>query len=185
MAKVTIKPGTYLYPVPAVMVTCGPLDKPNIITLAWVGTVCSNPPMVGISIRPSRYSHGLVRQHGEFAVNLPTADLAQVTDYCGTVSGRKVDKFAGTGLTPVPAKAIATAIIAECPVNIECRVTQILSLGTHDLFLGEVVAVQADEGVLNERWEIDLAKAKPFAFGSHRYWSLGQLLGTYGYSAKK
>jgi len=185
MAKVTIEPGTYLYPIPAVMVTCGPLDKPNIITLAWVGTVCSDPPMVGISIRPSRYSHGLVRQYGEFAVNVPTMDLAQVTDYCGTVSGRKVDKFAETGLTPVPAKAIATAIIAECPVNIECKVTQTLSLGAHDLFLGEVVAVQVDEDVLNEQREISLTKARPLVYGSHRYWSLGQLLGTHGYSAKK
>jgi flavin reductase (DIM6/NTAB) family NADH-FMN oxidoreductase RutF len=185
MAKVTLDPGTYLYPVPAVMVTCGPLDKPNIITLAWVGTVCSNPPMVGISIRPSRYSHGLVKQHGEFAVNLPTVDLAQVTDYCGTVSGRKVDKFSQTGLTPVPARVIATAIIAECPVNIECRVAQVVSLGSHDLFLGEVVAVQADQEVLHGRGDIDLARAKPLAYGSARYWSLGQMLGTHGYSAKK
>lgn len=185
MAKVPVKPGTYLYPIPAVLVTCGPLDKPNIITLAWVGTVCSDPPMVGISIRPSRYSHDLVRQYGEFAVNLPTTDLVQVTDYCGTVSGRKVDKFAETGLTPVPAKAIATAIIAECPVNIECKVTQMLSLGAHDLFLGEVVAVQVDEDVLNEQREINLTKARPLVYGSHRYWSLGELLGTYGYSAKK
>lgn len=185
MAKVSLKPGTYLYPVPAVMVTCGPLDKANIITLAWVGTVCSDPPMVGISIRPSRYSHGLVKQYGEFAVNLPTAELAHATDYCGVVSGRKVDKFAQTGLTPMPAKAVATAIIAECPVNIECRVAQVLSLGSHDLFLGEIVAVQADEAVLQGRREIDLTRAEPLAYGSGRYWSLGQLLGTHGYSARK
>jgi flavin reductase (DIM6/NTAB) family NADH-FMN oxidoreductase RutF len=185
MTKATLKPGTYLYPVPAVMVTCGSLDKPNIITLAWVGTVCSSPPMVGISIRPSRYSHGLVKQYGEFAVNLPTADLAQATDYCGTVSGRKIDKFSQTGLTPVAAKAISTAIIAECPVNIECRVAQVVSLGSHDLFLGEVVAVQADQEVLNDQGEIDLTQTRPLAYGSARYWSLGQLLGTYGYSAKK
>jgi len=184
MAKVTIKPGTYLYPVPAVLVTCGPPDKPNIITLAWVGTVCSDPPMVGISIRPSRHSNGLVKQYGEFAVNLPTADLVRVTDYCGTVSGRNVDKFAATGLTPAPAKGIRTVVIAECPVNIECKVAQILPLGAHDLFLGKVVAVQVDEHVLNEQGEIDLAKAQPLAYGSHRYWSLGRLLATYGYSAK-
>ncbi len=184
MAKVAIKPGTHLYPIPAVLVTCGPPEKPNIITLAWVGTVCSDPPMVGISIRPSRYSNGLVKQYGEFAVNLPTADLVRVTDYCGTVSGRSVDKFAATGLTPAPAKAVATVVIAECPVNIECQVAQILSLGAHDLFLGEVVAVQVDESVLNEQHEIDLTKARPLVYGSHRYWSLGQLLGTYGYSAK-
>jgi flavin reductase (DIM6/NTAB) family NADH-FMN oxidoreductase RutF len=184
MAKAAIKPGTYLYPVPAVMVTCGPVSKPNIITLAWVGTVCSDPPMVGISIRPSRYSHGLVKQHGEFAVNLPSVDLVRATDYCGTVTGRKVDKFSATGLTPVPASAIGTVIVAECPLNIECKVTQILPLGAHDLFLGQVVAVQVDEDVLNEQRELDLSLAKPFAYGAHQYWSLGQLLGTYGYSAK-
>ncbi len=185
MAKVSLKPGTYLYPVPAVMVTCGPLDKPNIITLAWVGTVCSDPPMVGISMRPSRYSHGLVKQYGEFAVNLPTAELVRATDHCGVVSGRKVDKFAQTGLTPMPAKAIATAIIAECPVNIECRVAQVLSLGSHDLFLAEVVAVQADESVLHGQREVDLTRAEPLVYGSGRYWSLGQLLATHGYSARQ
>ena len=184
MAKVAIKPGTYLYPVPAVMVTCGPVSKPNIITLAWVGTVCSDPPMVGISIRPSRYSHGLVKQHGEFVVNLPTADLVRATDYCGVVSGEQVDKFLETGLTPVPASAVGTVIVAECPVNIECRVTQIVPLGSHDLFLGQVVAVQVDEDVLNEKKGLDLSRAKLFAYSAHQYWSLGQLLGTYGYSAK-
>ena len=184
MAKVALKPGTYLYPVPAVLVTCGPLAKPNIITLAWVGTLCSDPPTVGIGIRPSRYSHGLVRQYGEFAVNLPSADLVRVTDYCGTVSGQEVDKFAMTGLTAVPAKVIKSAIIAECPVNIECTVTQVLSLGSHDLFLGKVVAVQVDESVLNEHREIDLRAARPLAYGSHHYWGLGQLLGTHGFSAK-
>jgi flavin reductase (DIM6/NTAB) family NADH-FMN oxidoreductase RutF len=185
MAKVTIKPGTYLYPVPAVMVTCGPVDKPNIITLAWVGTVCSDPPMVGISIRPSRYSHGLVKLHGEFAVNLPTVSLAHATDYCGTVSGRKGDKFAETGLTPVSANAISTVIIAECPVNLECKVAQVIHLGSHDLFLGEVVAVQVDEQVLDERRGIDLTKAMPLAFGSRRYWRVGETVGIYGFSAEK
>jgi flavin reductase (DIM6/NTAB) family NADH-FMN oxidoreductase RutF len=184
MAKTAIKPGTHLYPVPAVMVTCGPLEKPNIITLAWVGTVCSDPPMLSISIRPSRYSNELIKQQGEFAVNLPTVDLVRLTDYCGSVSGRKVDKFTATGLTPLPAKAIETAVIAECPVNIECQVTQVLPLGTHDLFLGKVVAVQVDESLLNEAGEVDLSQARLFTYSGHRYWSLGQLLGTHGFSAK-
>jgi flavin reductase (DIM6/NTAB) family NADH-FMN oxidoreductase RutF len=184
MAKVSIKPGTYLYPVPAVMVTCGPPDKPNIITLAWVGTVCSDPPMLSVSIRPSRYSSALVKQYGEFAVNLPSADLVRVTDYCGNVSGRKVDKFAATGLTAAPAKAIGSVVIAECPVNIECQVTQVLSLGSHDLFLGKVVAVQVDQEILNEQGEADLSRAELFAYAGHRYWTLGQLLGTHGFSAK-
>ena len=185
MAKVPLKPGTYLYPIPAALITCGPPEKPNIITLAWVGTVCSEPPMLGISIRPSRHSSGLVKQYGEFAVNLPTADLVRATDYCGVVSGQKLDKFAATGMTPAPAKVIHTVVIAECPVNIECRVTQVLFLGSHDLFLGHVVAVQADERILNEKGEIDLAKANPLAYGSNHYWALGQLLATHGFSVKK
>ena len=184
MAKVAIKPGTYLYPVPAVMVTCGPREKPNIITLAWVGTICSNPPMLSISIRPSRYSNELVKQEGEFAVNLPPVDLVRDTDYCGSVSGRKVDKFATTGLTPVPAKAIGTVIIGECPVNIECRVMQVLSLGAHDMFLGKIVAVQVDERLLNEEGDLDLTTANLFAYSGARYWGLGQLLGTHGFSVK-
>jgi flavin reductase (DIM6/NTAB) family NADH-FMN oxidoreductase RutF len=184
MAKAAIKPGTYLYPVPAVMVTCGPREKPNIITLAWVGTICSDPPMLSISIRPSRYSNELIKQQGEFAVNLPTVDLVRVTDYCGSVSGRKVDKFEATGLTPLPAKAIETVIIAECPVNIECQVTQVLPLGVHDLFLGKVVAVQVDESILNEAGDLDLTKTELFTYSGARYWSLGQLLGTHGFSIK-
>jgi flavin reductase (DIM6/NTAB) family NADH-FMN oxidoreductase RutF len=184
MAKTAIRPGTHLYPVPAVMVTCGPADKPNIITLAWVGTLCSEPPAVGISIRPSRHSYGLVKQHGEFAVNLPTVDWVRATDYCGMVSGKTVDKFATSGLTPGPASMLETVVISECPVNIECKVTQVLPLGTHDLFVGEVVAVQVDEAVLDEQGRIDLTKARPFAYGSHRYWELGQLMGRHGYSVK-
>ncbi len=185
MAKVTIKPSTYLYPVPAVMVTCGAQDQPNIITLAWVGTVCSNPPMVGIGIRPSRYSHELITQHGEFAVNVPTAEQVGIVDYCGTVSGRDVDKFSEAGLTALPASAIATVIIAECPLNLECRVQQVLSLGSHDLFLGKVVAVQVDEGVLTAQRQLDLGQARPLAFGAAQYWGLGERLGAYGFSAKK
>lgn len=184
MAKTAIRPGTYLYPVPAVMVTCGPFIKPNIVTLAWVGTVCSDPPMIGISIRPSRYSHGLIKQQLEFAVNLPTVDLVRVTDYCGVVSGRKVDKFAVTGLTAVRAQATDVALIAECPVNIECKVTQIVSLGSHDLFLGQVVAVQADDSLINAQGELDLRQAELVAYSGARYWGLGKLLGVHGFSAK-
>jgi flavin reductase (DIM6/NTAB) family NADH-FMN oxidoreductase RutF len=140
--------------------------------------------MLSISIRPSRYSNELIKQQGEFAVNLPTVDLVRVTDYCGSVSGRKVDKFEATGLTPLPAKAIETVIIAECPVNIECQVTQVLPLGVHDLFLGKVVAVQVDESILNEAGDLDLTKTELFTYSGARYWSLGQLLGTHGFSIK-
>lgn len=185
MAKITLQPSTYLYPVPAVMVSCGPPERPNIITLAWVGTINSNPPMVGISIRPSRYSHELITQHGEFVVNLPTAEQVEIVDYCGTVSGRDHDKFAEAGLTPSPATAIGTAIIAECPLSLECKVQQVISLGSHDLFLGEIVAVQADEGIITARRQVDLSQAKALAFGAAEYWSLGQRLGSYGFSSNK
>jgi len=185
MAKRMLKPGTHLYPVPAVMVTCGPYDAANIITLAWVGTVCSKPPTIGISIRPSRYSHGLIKEQSEFVVNLPTRDLLHDTDYCGMVSGREVYKFAQTGLTPVRASVVDTALIAECPVNMECRVTQTLSLGSHDLFLGEVVAVHADELVLDDQGDLDLGRCRAFAFGGRAYWAISDRLGTYGYSRKE
>ena len=183
MAKVSKKPGTYLYPLPASLITCGPVEKPNIITLAWVGILCSEPPIIGVSIRPSRYSYGLVKQSGEFAVNVPTAEMLRVVDWCGTVSGHSADKFAAMGLTPVPTQVIRTAVIKECPLNIECQVVQTIQLGSHDLFLGKVVAVQVDEAILNAQGEIDLAKASPLAYGGHAYWTLGQFVERHGFTA--
>jgi flavin reductase (DIM6/NTAB) family NADH-FMN oxidoreductase RutF len=185
MAKRQLTPGTHLYPVPAVMVTCGPYDAANIITLAWVGTVCSTPPTIGISIRPSRYSHGLIKEQAEFGVNLPPRDLLHDTDYCGMVSGREASKFAQTGLTPIRASVVHTALIAECPVNMECRVTQILSLGSHDLFLGEIVAVHADELVLDDEGNLDLGRCRAFAFGERAYWAISDRLEMYGYSSRE
>ena len=183
MAKVTKKPGTYLYPLPPSLITCGPPEKPNIITLAWVGTLCSEPPIIGVSIRPSRYSHRLVKESGEFAVNVPTAEMVRAVDWCGNVSGHSEDKFKAMGLTAVPTQVIHTAVIKECPLNLECRVTQTLHLGTHDLFLGAVVAVQVDEAILDTRGEIDLSKANPLAYGGHAYWTLGQFVERQGYTA--
>ena len=183
MAKVSKKPGTYLYPLPPSLITCGPLDKPNIITLAWVGTLCSEPPIIGISIRPSRYSHRLVKESGEFAVNVPTAEMVRAVDWCGTVSGHSEDKFQAMGLTPIPTQIIHTATIKECPLCIECQVLQALHLGTHELFLGKVVAVQVDEAILDSRGEIDLGKANPLAYGGHAYWTLGQFVEKQGYTA--
>ena len=183
MAKVSKKPGTYLYPLPASLITCGPPDKPNIITLAWVGTLCSEPPIIGISIRPSRYSHRLVKESGEFAVNVPTAEMVRAVDWCGTVSGHSEDKFQAMGLTPIPTQIIHTATIKECPLCIECQVLQALHLGTHELFLGKVVAVQVDEAILDSRGEIDLGKANPLAYGGHAYWTLGQFVEKQGYTA--
>jgi flavin reductase (DIM6/NTAB) family NADH-FMN oxidoreductase RutF len=184
MPKVTKKPATVLYPVPAVLVSCGTGQRANIITLAWVGTLCSEPPLVGIGVRPGRYSHGLIKEAGEFVINLPDVKQVKWVDYCGTVSGRDEDKWAACGFTPAPASEVQVPLIAECPVNIECRVRQTLSLGSHDLFIGEVVAVQMDEVVLDERGRLDFAKARPFAFLNGEYRQVGELLGTFGYSRK-
>ncbi|MDY7078442.1 MAG: flavin reductase family protein [Chloroflexota bacterium] len=184
MAKVTKKPTTVLYPVPAVLVSCGIGQRANIITLAWVGTLCSEPPLLGIGVRPGRYSHGLIKEVGEFVVNLPDVEQVRWVDYCGMVSGRDEDKWAACGFTPAPAMEVQVPVIAECPVNIECRVQQVLSLGSHDLFTGEVLAVQMDEAVLDERGRLDLAKAKPFAFLGREYRQVGGQLGTFGYSKK-
>lgn len=175
-----VKPGsTALYPVPAVLVSCG-LERPNIITLAWVGTVCSEPPSVGIGVRPERFSYNLIAESGEFVVNLPSADQVAVVDYCGQVSGRDVDKWAVCGLTQAPASKIGTPLIAECPVALECRVTHQLALGAHDLFIGEVLAVQVDESVLSKRGKLDYELAQPLSYAGGYYHKLGERLGRFG-----
>ena len=184
MGKVIRKPGTVLYPLPAVLVSCGTGREANIITLAWVGTLCSGPPLVGIGVRPSRHSHGLIVEEGEFVVNLPRAEQVKWVDYCGVVSGQDEDKWAACGFTPAAASQVEVPLIAECPINIECRLHQTVSLGTHDLFIGQVVAVQMDEDVLDERGHLDLAKASPFAYLNGEYRQVGDVLGTFGYSKR-
>lgn len=185
MPKISKRPSTYLYPVPVVLATCGG-EQPNIITLAWVGTVCSDPPMVGIGVRPERYSHTLIKETGEFVINIPGEDLLEATDRCGHVSGRDVDKFAALGLTPEPASEVKTPLITECPVNMECKVVQRIPLGAHDLFLGEIVAVHVDEAVLDERRRrIDYDKAKPLVLTFADYRGLGEAIGTYGCSRER
>jgi flavin reductase (DIM6/NTAB) family NADH-FMN oxidoreductase RutF len=179
MAKIA-KPGsTVLYPVPAVLVSCG-IEPANIITIAWAGTVCSKPPAVGISVRPERFSHHLLDEGGEFVVNLPRADQAPIVDYCGHVSGRDVDKWQACNLTPAPATKVSVPLIAECPVALECRVTQHLTLGVHDLFIGEVLAVQADEEVLSPRGHIDHELANPLVYAGGFYFRLSEQLGRFG-----
>ena len=179
MAKIA-KPGsTALYPVPAVMVTCG-LQQANIITLAWVGTVCSDPPAVSISVRPERFSHRLLVEGGEFVVNLPRADQTSIVDYCGQVSGRDVDKWQACNLTSAPASKVGVPLIAECPVALECRVTRHLSLGAHDLFVGEILAVQVDEEVLTPQGHIDHELAQPLAYAGGYYYHLGEQVGRFG-----
>jgi flavin reductase (DIM6/NTAB) family NADH-FMN oxidoreductase RutF len=175
-----LKPGsTALAPVPAVLISCG-VDRPNIVTLAWVGTVCSDPPSVGIGVRLERFSHGLIVEAGEFVVNLPHADQVDLVDYCGQVSGRDVDKWAACGLTPAPASKVRTPLIAECPIALECRVSHRLTLGVHDLFIGEVLAVQADEVVLDGHGRVDYDRMKLLTYVGGYYREVGALLGRFG-----
>ena len=186
MAKQTWKPGNMLYPLPAVLITVADQQgNPNIFTVAWAGTVCSDPAMVSISVRPSRYSHHMIEETGEFVINLTTRDLAFATDYCGVKSGRDVDKFKELGLPISPAAEVSAPLLDENPVNIECRVTQVLRLGTHDMFVAKVVSVHADEKYMDENGKFSLEKADPIAYSHGTYYTLGEKLGTFGYSVKK
>lgn len=184
MAKITRAPSTALYPVPAVLVSCGVDSRANIITLAWVGTLCSKPPLLGLGVRPSRHSHGLIEEAGEFVVNLPIADQVEWVDYCGTVSGRDEDKWEVCGFTPHSGAEVEVPLIAECPVNLECRLEQTLSIGSHDLFIGQVVAVQMDEAVVDEQGSFDVAKAHPLAYLNGDYHRIGEHLATHGFSKR-
>lgn len=186
MGKISWKPGNMVYPLPAVMVTVRGKDgKDNIITIAWTGTVCTNPPMLYISVRKERYSYDLLKEAGEFVVNLTTEELARATDYCGVRSGAQVDKFKETGLTMEEAGMINCGMIGESPVNIECRLREILPLGSHDMFLADVVNVNVDEKYLEENGKFDLAKAHLLVYSHGAYYKTGEKLGTFGYSVKK
>ena len=186
MAKEIWKPGNMLYPLPVVLVSMADREwKANIITLAWVGTVCTNPPIISISVRPERYSYPVLRDTGEFVVNLTTKKLVFATDYCGVKSGREVDKFRETGLTPTAASCVKAPMIEESPVNIECRVRQVQSLGSHDLFLADVVAVHADQKYMDETRKFHLEKAEPIVYSHGAYLSCGEQLGTFGYSVRR
>ena len=186
MGKQTWKAGNMVYPLPAVMVSCAlPGDEPNIITVAWTGTVCTNPPMVYISVRPQRYSYDIIRRSGEFVINLTTEKLAKATDYCGVRSGRDVDKFKEMHLTPVPGEQVQAPMIGESPVNIECRVVQVQELGSHHMFLAEVLAVHADEAYMNENGKFELNKTGLLAYSHGEYRGLGRPVGTFGYSVRR
>ena len=185
MAKKEFKADVALFPVPVVLVTCtDKAGKHNIITLAWAGVVCSDPPMVSISIRPQRYSHGLIKESKEFTVNIPTTDIMRETDLCGMVSGRDTDKFKLAKLTPEPAGHVKPPLIKECPVSLECKVRSTMVLGAHEIFLAEVVAMHIDESVMTPSGKIDYAKAKPFSYNWGEYWSLKEKIGSYGCSKK-
>lgn len=186
MSKVELKAGNMLYPLPAVMVSCADRQgNDNIITIAWTGTICSNPPMVYISVRPERHSYQMIKETGEFVINLTTKDLTFATDYCGVRSGKKVDKWKEMKLTRQPSKVVAAPSILESPVNIECKVTDVKALGSHDMFMAEVVSVSVDEKYFDENNKFDLAKANPMVYSHGEYYDLKELLGTFGYSVKK
>lgn len=174
--KRVLAAGTVLYPLPAVLVTCGDITgEKNAITLAWVGTASSEPPCIAIGVRPTRYSYGLIQRYGDFVVNLPRADQVHILEYCGTVSGRTEDKFAKAGITPVRSENVRSPMVGEFPVNIECKVKTRIPLGSHDLFVGEVLAVHADPEVLTEG-SIDPEKMDPVAYFRGNYFRLGEMI---------
>jgi len=184
--KVKKAPRTALFPCPVVLVTSvGSEGKPNIITLAWAGIVCSDPPTLSVGIRPHRHSYRLIEESGEFVVNIPTTEILEQTDFCGVVSGKDVDKFSATGLTPEPAEEVRPPLIRECPVNIECTVKRKIPLGVHHLFLGEVVCVHTDEEILDEEEKIDFTKVSPFVYNQGEYWSLNKKVGVHGFTEKQ
>ena len=186
MGKQLWKAGNMLYPLPAVMVSTGDADgKYNIMTVAWTGTICSDPPMLYISVRKNRYSHQVLTQTGEFFVNLTTESTAFATDYCGVRSGRDEDKFSSLHLTRSPSKEVKVPGIAESPVCLECRVKDILPMGVHDVFIGEVLAVSVDEAYMDETGKFDLAKAEPIAYCHGQYFCLGEQIGKFGYSVRR
>lgn len=186
LSKQEWKPGNMLYPLPAAMISCQREgEKPNIITLAWVGTICSDPAMVSISVRPERYSYDIIRESGEFVINLTTEDLAFATDYCGVKSGRDIDKFAKTNLTATPSFKVSCPSIGESPVNIECKVKDLIKLGSHDMFIAEVVAVGVSESYMDEKGKFELNKTGLMAYSHGEYYTLGKKLGKFGYSVQK
>lgn len=186
MAKQHWKPGNMLYPVPVVMVSCKRAgERPNIITVAWAGTVCSDPVMLSVSIRKERYSHDIIKETGEFVVNLVTKELAYATDFCGVRSGREVDKFREMKLTELSMEHVSAPGIAESPLNLECKVTEIKELGSHDLFLAEVVGVTIDDKYMDETGRFHLNDAGLVSYSHGEYFELGKKLGKFGYSVKK
>jgi len=187
MGKQNWKPGTMVYPLPAVMVSCGASKEDyNIITIAWTGTICTDPAMCYISIRKNRHSYDIIKKHGEFVINLTTKDLAFATDWCGVKSGKDFDKFKEMNLTPGKSKEISAPIIEESPLSIECKLKQIVELGSHDMFIAEVVNVQADEKYIDpESGQFRLDKAQPIAYAHGHYYELGKLIGRFGHSVMK
>lgn len=186
MSKINFKPGNMLYPLPAVMVSCGDINGiSNILTVAWTGTLCTNPPMVYIAVRPERHSYEIIRNSGEFVINLTTRQLVRATDYCGVRSGRTRNKWSDCHLTPASADTVKCPMISESPVNIECKISQILELGSHHVFIANVTAVHVDARYLDEKNTFHLEQAGLIAYSHGTYFDLGKTLGSFGYSIRK
>ena len=185
MSKVTWKPGTFIYPLPAVMVSCGTIEKSNIITVAWTGILNTNPATVYISVRPSRYSYKIIKESGEFVINLTTKELARATDWCGVKTGAKVDKFKEMKLHKEKAKFVKCPMIKESPVSVECKVKEIKELGSHNMFVAEVLAINADEKYIDEKGAFDISKCDLMAYSNGHYYSLGKKIGRFGFSVQK
>ena len=186
MAKQIWKPGNMVYPLPAVMVSCGDIDgESNIFTVAWTGTICTNPPMAYISVRPERHSYQMIKESGEFVINLTTESLIRATDYCGVKSGRDVDKWQECHLTKEKADTVKCPLIEESPVNIECKVKEIKELGSHHMFIADVTSVHVDEKYMDEKNSFHLNDSGLIAYSHGTYFSLGRKLGTFGYSIRK
>ena len=186
MSKSLWKPGTMVYPVPAVLVSCG--DEPanyNLLTIAWTGTICSEPAMTYISVRPERHSHAIIKRTGEFVINLTNKKLAFATDYCGVKSGRDLNKFKQMKLTPVVGAHVKAPLVKESPLNIECRVEEIKPLGSHDMFIAKVLGIQADKEYIDKKGAFNLARTEPICYSHGKYYLLGKELGHFGFSVRK
>ena len=185
MAKVQWKAGTFIYPIPAVMVSCGTMEKSNIITVAWTGILNTNPAMCYISVRPERYTHDIIKDQGEFVINLTTEKLARATDWCGVISGRNRDKFEEMKLTKEKGNFVKAPLIKESPVSVECRVKEIIPLGSHDMFVAEVLSIDADEKYIDEKGAFDISKCNLMAYANGGYYQLGKKIGKFGFSVQK
>ena len=185
MGKITWKPGTFVYPIPAVMVSCGTMEKSNIITVAWTGIINTNPAMVYISVRPTRYSYNLIKDQGEFVINLTTKNLVKATDWCGVKTGAKVDKFKEMKLHKEKANFVKCPMIKESPVSVECKVKEIKEVGSHTMFIAEVVAINVDEKYIDKKGAFDITKCDLMAYANGNYLAMGKKLGKFGFSVKK
>lgn len=185
MAKAKWKGGTLIAPVPPVMVSCGDMENSNILTIAWTGIVNTIPPKTYISVRPSRYSYGIIKERGEFVINLTPTSLVRAADFCGVYTGAKVDKFKKCDLHKEEAQQVSAPLIAECPISLECRVTDVIPMGTHDMFLADIVAVNVDESLLDKNGKLCIDKASLCAYAHGDYYALGKKLGKFGFSASK